>query len=80
MKLKFFTTVFLIFGFSSAIYAQTVDQPASDSVTLSDTLIVEPDIPVIFLSYEDIEGDAGSYDISSLLQGTRDIYVSTGYP
>jgi hypothetical protein len=48
---------------------------------LSDTLAIEtsadPDIPVILLSSEEIEGDADAYDISSLLQGSRDIYVST---
>ncbi len=35
----------------------------------------EMDFPVI--SLEDIEGDAESHDISSLLQGSRDIFVST---
>jgi hypothetical protein len=40
----------------------------------------DPDIPIITLTAEDMEGDADSYDISSLLQGSRDIYVSTaGY-
>jgi hypothetical protein len=35
------------------------------------------DAPVISLSAEDIEGDSQSYDISRLLQGSRDVYVST---
>ncbi len=37
----------------------------------------ERELPVITLSIEDIEGDAESHDISSLLQGSRDIYVNT---
>lgn len=39
---------------------------------------IDFDLPVI--SIEDIEGDAESHDISSLLQGSRDVFVSTaGY-
>ena len=59
----------------------TISLPAqtTDEFSVSDTLEVQErpefDFPVI--SIEDIEGDAQSHDISSLLQGSRDVYVST---
>ncbi len=45
----------------------------------NDTLVVdrEPDFEFPILTLDDIEGDSESYDISSLLQGSRDTYVST---
>ena len=35
------------------------------------------DLPTISLSVEDVDGDSPSQDISSLLQGSRDIFVNT---
>jgi hypothetical protein len=55
----------------------------AEETAITDTLDVSTtgtEIPIITLSIDDIEGDAESHDISSLLQGSRDIYVSTaGY-
>jgi hypothetical protein len=93
---KIFYTVFCIFLIYFQVDAQNTPafeqlQPLtadtlspqaamSSAITGSDTLQMAPDIPVITLSASDIDGDAGSHDISSLLQGSRDIYVSTaGY-
>lgn len=73
--ITFFTGLFLLL--SVTLSAQ---EPSGESE--SDTTVVEHtqgfDLPSI--SFDDIEGDAESHDISSLLQGSRDIYVSTaGY-
>ncbi len=58
-----------------------VDQIADITVSMTPSLedFDESDfeLPVITLSTGDIEGDAQSYDISRLLQGSRDVYVST---
>lgn len=74
---KYFLTLLagmLLGSFSG--YSQT-----EEGVQAADTTIVrqlsEPDVPILTLSTTDIEGDAGSHDISSLLQGSRDVYVST---
>jgi hypothetical protein len=59
---------------ASGLSAQTTEEiAASDTIEIPDR--PEFDFPVI--SIEDIEGDAESHDISSLLQGSRDVYVST---
>ncbi|MFN2396037.1 MAG: TonB-dependent receptor plug domain-containing protein [Bacteroidales bacterium] len=59
---------------ATVLWAQTTEETA-----VNDTIEVperpEFDLPVI--SIEDIEGDAESNDISSLLQGSRDVFVST---
>jgi len=59
---------------SSGLSAQTAEETAvSDTIEIPER--PEFDFPVI--SIEDIEGDAESHDISSLLQGSRDVFVST---
>jgi len=77
MKLKLFSLVFFFFVIYSGIYGQSEGDPAVNGLSPPDTLVVEPDIPSLLLSIDDIEGDADSHDISSLLQGSRDIFVST---
>ncbi len=56
-------------------------QDLPEEVMALDTLEVEErgdrDLPVFTISIDDIEGEAESHDISSLLQGSRDIYVNT---
>jgi hypothetical protein len=69
--------VLLFCGISATAVAQTTPLMESPSDTLELPVLQDPDVPVITLSVEDIEGDSESYDISSLLQGSRDIYVST---
>lgn len=58
----------------SLLQSQTTETDALAD-TLTDERLPDFDLPVI--SLEDIEGDSESYDISSLLQGSRDRYVST---
>lgn len=60
---------------SISLPAQTTDEPMAPSDTIRLEERTPFDLPVI--SIEDIEGDSESHDISSLLQGSRDIYVST---
>lgn len=59
---------------SISLSAQNGNQQSEADTTVVD-LRLESDLPVI--SIEDIEGDAESHDISSLLQGSRDVFVST---
>ena len=72
---KILTIIAVLFFLPTAIVqAQTNDEPApSDTIEIPER--PEFDFPVIGI--EDIEGDAESHDISSLLQGSRDVYVST---
>ncbi len=80
MKEKFFILVFFISGLMAISVAQNIPDQMSEDPLLTDTLDAGAEIPVITLSPDQIEGDGDSYDISSLLQGSRDIYVSTaGY-
>lgn len=80
MKEKFFILVFLIYSIYAGFVAQNLAAQTPNEPQMADTLNVAPEIPVINLTVDDIEGDGESYDISSLLQGSRDIYVSTaGY-
>lgn len=66
--------VFCMVLSATALWAQTTEETA-----VNDTIEVPErpgfDLPVI--SIEDIEGGAESNDISSLLQGSRDVFVST---
>ncbi|MEE4176424.1 MAG: TonB-dependent receptor plug domain-containing protein [Bacteroides sp.] len=78
---KFFLllTIPLLFGLGRA----TAQEPAIEEAQ-GDTTVTQQapptDVPVITLSTADIEGDADSHDISSLLQGSRDIFMNTaGY-
>ena len=64
-------------GWTLAAALPSSGQETAPADTLARETAPDPDIPVITLSTEDIEGDADAYDISSLLQGSRDIYVST---
>lgn len=68
-------SIFLgLFLLSYSIWAQTPsDEQSADTTDVE--LNPNFDFPVI--NVEDIEGDSQSHDISSLLQGSRDIYVST---
>lgn len=77
MKLKLFLLVFFIFGVFFGVIGQDLPSPGLVGAFAADTIGSDPDIPVLTLTVEDIEGDADSHDISSLLQGSRDIYVST---
>lgn len=80
MKVKFFIPVFLFCGIYGEISGQSLPVDTDKTALSADSLPMNPDIPVLTISIEDIEGDAGSHDISSLLQGSRDVYVSTaGY-
>lgn len=77
---KFF--LLFIIPLLAGIAAATAQEPLVEEA-VTDTLVpqqVQPDVPVITLSTADIEGDADSHDISSLLQGSRDIFMNTaGY-
>lgn len=80
MKVKFFVFLFSFFGLFPLLFGQNGEEAAVNNIANRDTLAFEADIPILSLSIDELEGDAGSYDISSLLQGSRDIYVSTaGY-
>lgn len=78
---KFFLllTILLIAGLGIAKAQEPlVEDVLSDTTTTQQT--PPPDVPVITLSTADIEGDADSHDISSLLQGSRDVFMNTaGY-
>jgi hypothetical protein len=74
---KFF--LLFIIPLLSGIGSAAAQEPLTEEA-VSDTLVtqqVQPEVPVITLSTADIEGDAGSHDISSLLQGSRDIFMNT---
>ena len=75
------TILFFSFSLLFLTPVNALSQQPFDEGLPADTLEVEEererDIPILTLSADDIEGDAGSHDISSLLQGSRDIYVNT---
>lgn len=80
MKIKLLLILlFMVVLFCSGhAFAQTDDEVPADTLDIDEH--DERDIPVISISIDDLEGDAESHDISSLLQGSRDIYVNTaGY-
>jgi len=64
------TTVEIVVEGIGDIVAELVTAPA----ILEQTVI---DVPTVALSADDIDSDTQSHDISRLLQGSRDIYVST---
>ncbi len=69
-----------VMGAAGSVHAHAWFQTADQTDNAIDTLVMErpdTDIPVITLSLDELEGDTESYDISSLLQGSRDIYVNT---
>ncbi len=78
MREKVFGIVFLFLGFSVGLHAQNFNELPEEA---TDTLFIDDDreieIPILSISIDDLEGEAESYDISSLLRGSRDIYVST---
>ncbi len=79
-KIIFLLFVGWVWSIPATCQSNTTEPQANQPDTLSREAGLEPDIPLITLSVEEIEGDAEAYDISSLLQGSRDIYVSTaGY-
>ncbi|TVR41109.1 MAG: TonB-dependent receptor [Bacteroidia bacterium] len=70
------TLSFSMFLFLSAnAYYLPEDEHATDTLELDE--MRERDIPILTISIDDLEGDGESHDISSLLQGSRDIYVNT---
>jgi hypothetical protein len=72
---KLFLIITLLIS-CTLLQAQTLPELPKDSVETHHPAVF--DFPV--LSSEDVEGDSQSHDISSLLQGSRDIYTSTaGY-
>ncbi len=73
MKKYLFPAISLLLVISLNAYPQV--SPEAD--TEADTLDIDRDIPILTFSIDDVEGDAESHDISSLLQGSRDIYVNT---
>ena len=78
---KFFLllTIPLFFGPGRAAAQEPVTENAQADTTVTQQ-VPPPDVPVITLSTADIEGDADSHDISSLLQGSRDVFMNTaGY-
>lgn len=70
----FLSTGFALTGFSQEPIA--IPETALPD-TLPPNIITTQEVTVITLSDAELEADEGSHDISSLLQGSRDVFVST---
>ncbi len=70
--------IILLLMFSAPVFAlRGMEEEQQPTDTLARNEQTEREIPVLTLSISDIEGEEDSHDISSLLQGSRDIYINT---
>jgi len=75
MKKHVLLTLSFLFAIFLAGHAQYLPDEEADTLDVDDR--EDRDIPIMTISIDDIEGEEESHDISSLLQGSRDIYVNT---
>ncbi len=75
MNKHFLLTLAFLFAIFFAGHAQYLPDEEADTLDVDDR--EDRDIPILTISIDDLEGDEESHDISSLLQGSRDIYVNT---
>jgi hypothetical protein len=75
-----YRNLLLIAGLLLVIISNSLAQTVQPDEIPSDTIAQPVQFVLPVINLEDIEGDSESHDISSLLQGSRDVYTSTaGY-